>query len=329
MLSSLRRTPGGLTVSSFRQVAHTKDKTSGSASSRQSLRAPVPSHDLCLELDSLAAVTEFRGLQVFDFLADECLQTMSEIGRLREKVFRSAGAGRGESVDVDALDFGAHAYRQLVVFDPISQELVAMLRYQRGSRVDSEGDAVLRTSTLFDYSLVFRRDILPQGVELGRSVVNLEARRARVGLFALWRGLAVLATGADPFQYFFGNVSIYSDFNPSARDLMVATVEHLYAPPEPMFIAKPHLRLAPTVSPVLSTASWSLAREGVAHVQEVLAPYGARMPSILQSYLSLSTEIWCGETARDADFGSAHEMAIIVPLLRLEKRARSLFGLDR
>jgi len=252
---------------------------------------------------------------------------MEEVGRIRESVFRGSGAGRGAPIDVDSLDFGPDAYQQLIAFDEDSSQVVAMVRFQRGTQLARLGAKAFRTSTLFEYSERMATEVIPRGVELGRSVVNGEARRARLGLFSLWRGLAALAVGNQPFEFFFGNVTIYRDFPTLPRDLLVATVEHQYAPPEPLFFAKPGLRLNPTVAPVLGREEFRSAREGVAHIQMALAPHGVRMPSILQSYLSLSRHVRCGPTAHDEDFGNAYEMALVVPLSLMEERERRLFGL--
>jgi hypothetical protein len=291
------------------------------------LSAAVSGDTLARQLAAVERLVEFRGLEVFSLRADECPHVMDEIGRLREKVFRASGAGRGEPIDVDPLDFGPLAYRQLVAFDPQAKQLVAMLRYQRGALTKDHGIGILRTSSLFDYSESFQRDVLPRGLELGRSVVSSEARRGSVGLFALWRGLAALTQGDTPLDYFFGNVTIYDSYPKAARDALVATVEHLYGPDAPQLIAKPNLRLIPDTDPVEAKEALRTARDGVQHVQGLLAGHSERMPSILQSYLSLSLGVQCGQTARDSDFGEAYEMGVIVPLRKIEPRARKLFGL--
>ena len=142
------------------------------------VHAPVSRAELRREMSQLTPVTVFRGVEVFAFWGAEFPLAMREVGRLREKVFRAAGAGRGEPIDVDPLDYAENAYQQLVAFDAEASEFVALVRFQRGSGDD--GERLLRTSSLFEYGEMFRRKVLPHGVELGRSVVNDEAKRSRV-----------------------------------------------------------------------------------------------------------------------------------------------------
>jgi hypothetical protein len=48
---------------------------------------------------------------------------MLEIGRLREKAFRSWGGGTGNEIDVDAYDYSEKPYYQLIVWDPEEMKL--------------------------------------------------------------------------------------------------------------------------------------------------------------------------------------------------------------
>ncbi len=278
--------------------------------------APVPGRELADDIGDREPVADFRGLDIHILHGDDCPAVMREIGRLRETAFREVGAGRNVDCDVDELDFGPAAYRQLVVWDPTAHEIVALYRYQGGWMAREHGDAVLRTHNLFRYSPLFEREIKPHCIELGRSVVNRSARKRGLGLFAIWTGLYALLDEHPGVAYYFGNVSLFQSIDPFARDLMVAFLGRHYAPPQPVLLAHPALRHEPAPGAVEAIPARvdDDPNARIASLRELLAPHNETIPPILQSYMGLSHEIWFGETARDADFGDALEIGLVVPV---------------
>ncbi len=293
------------------------------------LAPAVAPTELASELSARSPLVSFRGLEVYAVLGDDCPRVMREIGRLRELGFRHAGAGRGADVDLDALDVGVQAYTQLLAYDPERRELVAMLRFQYGKHAAEHGEQILRTSSLFEYSSEMRERVLPAGVELGRSVVNRGARRVRLGLFALWQGLSALVKGDRSIAYFFGNVTLYSTFERGALERLVSLCERWYEPPETMLMARRGLRYVANVAGADCDVTPVGPAARIAFLQRAMRERGERLPSMLQSYLSLGDDVWLGQTARDGDFGGALELGIVVPLLRLDDAVRARFGLER
>lgn len=287
--------------------------------------AAGPAEQIAQELAALTPIVTVRGLQVFSARADSIPNTMLEIGRLRELIFRRAGAGRNLERDLDALDYGGSAYQQLLVWDPARLQLVALYRYQLGWLAAEQGRAILRTSQLFDYSRAFCQQVLPYGIELGRSVVNPDAKARTLGFFALWAGLGALARIHPQLQYFFGNVSLYQSLGKGAMDCMVQFCQQLYTPPEPMLLAKPGLGY--TVGTGLDTRAWiGLEPAGrIRQLQQLLKPFNCRLPPILQSYLSVGNAIWFDDAALDDDFGQACELSIVVPLAAVSGVIRQRF----
>ncbi len=306
----------------------------------KSLAPPVKSQLLRAELQECEPLCHFRGLDVFALRGDEIPHTMREIARLREEAFRSAGAGRGQEIDTDALDTGVRSYVQLFAFDPEEVELPAMLRFQYGARALTHGDSVLRTASLFEYTATMRETVLPHCIELGRSVVNQRACRAQLGLFAVWRGLATLLNQDPSLRFFFGNVSLFPDYKPEARDRLLAWCETFYAGKEPLLCAREGLRYDPPLQARQwaeeQLMSWPSALDGskqtrkrVKFIQQELHRAGESLPTMLQSYLNLGQGVLLGETVRDMDFGGALEIGLVVPLAAIERPTRLLFGIAR
>ena len=283
------------------------------------------------ELAALQPMLTFRGLNVYEFQGGDCPAAMREIGRLRERIFRKSGAGRGDELDLDDLDFDPHAYTQLIAFDPAEEEIVATYRYQWGSRAAEGGDQVLRTSNLFDYSDDFRRNKLPYAMELGRSVVNDRAKRQRFGLFAIWKGLSALLKEHSGLRYFFGNVTLYKTMDAEARYLLVSYLEKHYPPPGPMLQAKPYVQYisrsgqAASVRNAVDGDTPDTPSNRIKKLRSLLADYGEPLPPILQSYLAAGTDIWFGDTVVDEDFGNALEIGIVIPVSKIDQNFRSRF----
>lgn len=273
------------------------------------------------EIAQMEPLTTARGLQVYVCRGDDAPATMREIGRIRELVFRRAGAGRGQSRDLDDLDYGPNSYCQLLVWDPNRIEIVALYRFQYGSC----GINYLRTASLFDYSSHFTANYLPHSIELGRSVVNFEAHAQRFGFFALWAGLQALLSANPNIQYLFGNVSLYSDLGEPSQHVIVDFCQQLYRPHQPLIQAKPDILFRPELNQNLASMHSASPRERTQELQDRLAPLQQRVPKILQSYLSLGNSIWFDSAARDEDFAGAIELSIVVPLHSIDSKRTQPF----
>lgn len=280
------------------------------------------------ELSQFESLINFRGLNVYVFQGNDCPAIMQVIGRLREVIFSKSGAGRGEYIDLDELDFGEYAYYQLIAYDHEEQELVAAYRFQWGHLYDLTGEDILRTARLFDYSEQFRNEILPKAIELGRSVVNDEAKRARFGFFAIWKGFSALIQKYENLHYFFGNVTLYKSMHPEAKDVLISYLETHYAPRIPKLKGKSDL----LYKPLLKSAAHAVddgkddtPANRIQKLRALLQPYSTSIPIIIQTYMATGLRIWFGETVLDRDFGDAHEIGIIIPVASIDDSFRSRF----
>jgi len=199
------------------------------------------------ELGSLDPIAEFRGLLIYHFSGNDYPAALSAIGRLRVEGYMAIGAGTGMECDLDEFDTGENAYFQLVAWDPDEKEMVAIYRYQPGSRGYGESGSVrkLRTANLFDFSDSFRNELLPRAIELGRSVANPTAKKHRFGFFAVWKGLAALLSIYPETRYFFGTVSLHTHMNPDAVRCIISYLQKHYTPPEPMLRPKNEIAYDP------------------------------------------------------------------------------------
>ena len=198
----------------------------------QDIRMPIEKAILKSELtkDKKLRKTNKSNNEIYIITHHDSPNVMQEIGRLREIAFRYYGGGTGLPVDIDEYDTMEDAYRQLIVWDPVEEQILGGYRFLCGSDVkfDESGKPMLATSHLFNFSSKFIEEYLPYTVELGRSFVTLEYQSTRSGsakgLFVLdnlWDGLGALSVIDPTLKYFFGKVTMYNTYNPEARNMIL------------------------------------------------------------------------------------------------------------
>ena len=189
--------------------------------------APISKEILKSELteDKKLRRTNKSNNDIYIVTAHNAPNVMKEIGRLREIAFRAGGGGTGLSMDIDEYDTMENPYRQLIVWNPESEEIIGGYRYILGTdvRMDGHGHPILATAHMFNFSQQFLTEFLPQTIELGRSFVTLEYQSTRAdakGIFALdnlWDGLGALTVLMPNVKYFFGKMTMYPSFNRRGR----------------------------------------------------------------------------------------------------------------
>ena len=82
-----------------------------------------------LTTDRLVRPTRIGSNEVYIFTALKAPNLMQEVGRLRELTFRVAGAGFGTAVDIDHFDTDVYPCKQLIVWDPLAEEIIGGYRF--------------------------------------------------------------------------------------------------------------------------------------------------------------------------------------------------------
>ncbi len=248
---------------------------------------------------------------------------MREIGRLRELTFRAAGGGVGEEVDIDHYDItDNHPYKQLIVWDPSRREILGGYRFIHcaGLPRDEKGEVPLATSHLFHFSDVFIDNYLPYVIELGRSFVQPDYQSSKAGakaLFALdnlWDGLGALMIDYPDIKYYFGKVTMYTQYNQSARDLIL----HFFAKhfPDPNVLVRPKNPMP------FSTDSARLAElfsgknydEDYKILSSEVRKLGENIPPLINAYMSLTPSMRTFGTVISDEFGDVEETGILLDI---------------
>ena len=244
---------------------------------------------------------------------------MREIGRLREVTFRHAGGGTGKEIDIDEYDLSSHPYKQLLVWNPEDKEIVGAYRYIACKDAEFiDGKVHLATTELFDFSPKFYTDFLPYTIELGRSFIQpmyQPSEQFRKGLFSLdnlWDGLGAIVIDNPNIQYYYGKVTMYTDFNVEARDYILAFLKYYF--PDDKNLVKPihAVETKTDVTEFLSSIKGLPFKEGHSVLNKRVRALGENIPPLMNAYMNLSSTMRVFGTAINPTFGGVEETGILV-----------------
>ncbi|MCW3105258.1 MAG: Hemolysin [Bacteroidetes bacterium] len=246
---------------------------------------------------------------------------MKEIGRLREFTFRAAGGGTGHEIDIDEFDVADAPYKQLIVWNPEEKEIVGGYRFIKLKDAPLENGIVqVATTELFQFSEKFMKEYVPFTIELGRSFVQPKYQPSvdnRKGLFSLdnlWDGLGAIVVDNPDIQHFFGKVTMYTDFNVEARDMILAFMNHFF--PDPEHLVKPlePLHLKTDVSGFISSIEGLSYKEAHRILGQNVRERGEHIPPLVNAYMNLSATMKTFGTSINSHFGEVEETGILVTI---------------
>lgn len=298
--------------------------------------APISKELLKSELteDKRLRHTNKSNNDIYIVTAHNAPNVMKEIGRLREIAFRAGGGGTGLSMDIDEYDTMENPYRQLIVWNPESEEIIGGYRYLLGTdvRMDEHGHPILATAHMFNFSQEFLTDYLPQTIELGRSFVTLEYQSTRSdakGIFALdnlWDGLGALTVLKPDVKYFFGKMTMYPSFNRRGRDMILYFLkkhfgdkDKLVTPAEPLLQETDDKELGALFCEESFKEDYRILNREVRNL-------GCNIPPLVNAYMSLSPTMRVFGTAINYEFGDVEETGILIAVNEIleEKRIRHM-----
>jgi hypothetical protein len=246
---------------------------------------------------------------------------MREIGRLREISFATSGGGTGNEVDIDELDTCEFNYDQLIVWSPEDEEILGGYRFINCSKFQGDlKNLDISTKHYFKFSEKFVSDFLPNTIELGRSWVQPAYQPSasnRKGLFTLdnlWDGLGALIVLNSEIQFFFGKVTMYTDYNKEARDILLSFMNYYFPDKENLvspILPLPCLHQNKEFIELMKDKSY---KEGHRVLGEKLKELEERIPPLINSYMNLSDTMKTFGTASNPDFGGVEETGILVTI---------------
>ena len=293
----------------------------------EQIAEPITREELMGDLSRAHFVrnTNKGGNLIYDFSAQEAPILMREVGRLREEAFRMAGGGTGKALDIDDYDTSDIPFRQLIVWDPQDQQILGGYRYIlcKDLPQSQEGVKYLATSHMFHFSDEFIRDYFPKTIELGRSFVQPMYQSSKMGaksFFALdnlWDGLGALTIDHPDATYFFGKVTMYTHFNPRARDYIMGFWHKYFGDKSRLVYAYNPLKVGLTAEEEAAVFTAGNFQDDYKILVRRVRELGENIPPLVNAYMNLSPSMKVFGTAINDEFGDVEETAIIVNLREL------------
>lgn len=266
--------------------------------------------------------------------AHDAPNTMHEIGRLREIAFRTAGGGTGKKMDIDEFDTCDNCYKQLIVWNPDSDEIIGGYRYLLGRdwKFDANGQPILATSHMFHFSEKFLTDYMPYTVELGRSFVSLEYQNVRKNtksIFALdnlWDGLGALTVVNPELKYFYGKMTMYPSYIRQGRDMILFFLKKYFDDKENLIVPIKPLKIETPDSELEQLFCGDNFKEDYRILNHEIRRLGYNIPPLVNAYMNLSPTMKLFGTAINYGFGDVEETGILIAIDEIfeEKRVRHI-----
>ncbi|GGG22407.1 glycerol acyltransferase [Dokdonia pacifica] len=184
------------------------------------------------EIDKLRSndrrLLQSKNYEVFLAPADEMLNTLREIGRLREITFRAIGEGTNEATDLDKFD---RYYHHMFLWDSDAKKIAGAYRMGLGSEIyEKYGIDGFYLQDLFRFDTELHT-MMSQSIEMGRAFIISEYQQKPMPLFLLWKGIVHTTLRFPKHKYLIGGVSISNQFSNFSKSLMIEFMKSHYWDP--------------------------------------------------------------------------------------------------
>lgn len=284
--------------------------------------------------------TNNGGKEIYVTTAHLSPNIMQEIGRLREISFALDGGGTGKACDIDEFDTlpEPYCFKQLFVWSPVDEEIVGGYRFIHGSNMmrNSDGSIATPTAELFHYSDEFTNEYLPYTVELGRAFVQPafqpgnDLRKGMYSLDNLWDGLGCLAIEIPETRYFFGKITMYSQMNRKAKDMILYFYKKHFPDRDGLVWPFEPLTIESDYNELVKIFNGRNYKEDYQILLRSVRALGCTIPAMINAYMRLSPTMRSFGTAMNHAFGETDETGILIKLRDLlpEKRSRYFESYD-
>jgi hypothetical protein len=284
--------------------------------------------------DKLLRKTNNGNNEVYLFDNNTSPVLMREVGRVREITFRHAGGGTGKGIDIDEFDTAIKdPQKQLIVWDPENQEIIGGYRFYFPEKGLTEYDIrKLASSAYFNFSDKFMKKYFPHLMELGRSFVHPDYQSRAMGrksLFALdnlWDGLGAIIIDNHHLKYLFGKVTMYTHFNPKARNMILYFLNKHFHDPDGLVIPKDPARIEIPLDEMKKLFRGWRYKENYKILSREVRNLNENIPPLINAYMNLSPTMRTFGTFINHKFGDVEETGIMITLrdIYVEKINRHL-----
>lgn len=259
--------------------------------------------------------------EIYDITAATAPNLMREIARLREISYRAGGGSTGAEMDIDDMDTMAHPYHQLIVWDPINEEIIGGYRYLCCSEATftEDGQPYITSAHLYHYSDYFIHNYLPHTIELGRAFVQPKYQDREMGvksLYALdniWDGIGAVLYNHPEIKYLIGKVTIYPQYDVLSRNLIYAYLRRYHNDPKGLFCPKHPVDIScegQELADDLFIGDDPLLNYQI--LQRAIRARGSVIPPMFSAYLNVTNKLMTFGNAVNDELSNVYETGILV-----------------
>ena len=279
-----------------------------------------------LENAILICKTKRAGRLVYSLTSNNCPNIMNEIGRLREITFRTAGNNSNQDKDIDENDIKQNSYKQLIVWEPEAEEIIAGYRYAMLEDLNPEQNSkqnsnqqLLKTKFAsegyFQFSEHFKTKYCPQAIDLGRAFIQPQYQvknNYHKGMFALdniWEGLGKLISSRD-IKYIFGRLVLFPNFNKQVRtQILFYLYHHFFTKNKLVSTQKPSFIFKENDNSLFTKKNY---KENYTLLAQYAKSKQVTLPPLIKSYMRISPSMKVFATTINPSFGEAEEIFIML-----------------
>jgi putative hemolysin len=281
------------------------------------LPAVAPDHILheIRALSPKQCLLEHKGLSVYYGYHHQLVNTVMEIARLRELVFRQHNEGSGEPLDTDRFDA---TYTHLFVVNMSSGQIIGAYRMGQTDKLLADGKLDnLYLHKMFKFGPHFINRQQPC-LEMGRSFLIPEYQRSFQGLYLLWRGIGAFVCQFPHYRTLYGTVSISKLYDPRS----VALIEQAMVTPTQT--VSPRTPFAFPLHPeVQDICTQQGIRPYLAALMKSLEADGKDVPILLKHYEKLGATFHC--LGIDSSFNDTPGLLLSVDLAKAPEKLLKLY----
>jgi hypothetical protein len=154
--------------------------------------------------------------------------------------------------------------------------------------------------------------------ELGRSFVQPEyqptvnLKKGMYSLDNLWDGLGAMVIDNPDVKYFFGKMTMYPDFNRTARDIILYFLQKYFPDNEHLMIPIDPIKTETDEAYLKSLFTRNAYEENYKILISLIRQHNEHIPPLVNAYMNLSQTMRTFGTAINRSFGNVEETGIMI-----------------
>ena len=229
------------------------------------------------------------------YLADaaEIPNTLRDIARMREEIFRAIGEGTGKSMDTD--EFDAY-YHHLIIWHKVNDDFVGAERIGIGHElVDAHGINGFYSSSEFNYTPE-AKEILSTCMEIGRTFISRNYQREILPMKLFFSSTSVIALKYPRIKYLIGPVTISDAMPDYYKSLIYEFITRNFPYPDPEKFCTPPVPFKPdflTTDPDPLIAKCGDSIDDFDKLLVAISDGQYRLPVLMKRYFKYSAKSVC------------------------------------